>query len=103
MVHNHRNDGKGSPNFDYRPLNFYLDLFLIFFSNLLFIQELKRMALNDENMDDKMVSSFQPSLERMDFLLNQDDLAHNSLELLGAKISQYHLDVKRVRLKFSFS
>jgi len=45
-----------------------------------------------------MDNSFQPSLEQMGSLSNPVNLAHNSLELLDAKISLFHLGVKMALL-----
>jgi nucleoside-diphosphate-sugar epimerase len=50
----------------FRPFNFYLNLFLIFLTVLLFVQELISKVPNCNNMDYNMDIDFLPSLEQMD-------------------------------------
>jgi hypothetical protein len=61
------------------------------------------MEYDYNDMGDNMDNSSQPSLEQMGSLSNQVDLVHNNLELLDAKISLFHLDVKMALLLFFFS
>ena len=54
--------------------------------------------MNDDynNLDHGMENSSQPSWEQTGSLSNRVSLIHSSLELLDAKISLFHLDVKTV-------
>ena len=61
------------------------------------------MVYNYIDEGDNKDNSSQPSLEQMGLLLDQVDLARNSLELLDAKISLFHLDVKMALLLVFFS
>lgn len=54
------------PNFNFGPLNFYLNLSFIFLTDLLFIQELISKVPDCNNMDYNMDIDFLPSLEQKD-------------------------------------
>jgi Ca2+/Na+ antiporter len=62
----HRTNDMDLPNFNFRPFNFCLNLFLIFLTVLLFVQELISKVPNCNNMDYNMDIDFLPSLEQMD-------------------------------------
>ena len=66
MAFIHRKNYKDLSKFNPGPLIFYLNISLIFVTNLLFIRELKFKVPNCNDLDQNMDSSFEPSSEQMD-------------------------------------